>query len=1203
MRFVIWLPVWWALSANPAAGGEGASDFFDDSKVQEIRLYFSNSNWYDTLYNSHKSDPEDPYFPVRFKYGTIAINSIGARFKGSSSFYDNSSSQKKSFKLDFNKYDPDATFLGMKKLSLNNFDLEPDFLREKIFLDFASKYIAAIRAVHCRVYVNDVYWGLYLAVEQPDKAMMQDRFGKAEDGNLYSAGDSATLAYLGTNQTSYYSHYTLETNETENDWSDLVQFSDVLNNAAATDLAGRLEPIVDVDNILSSMALNSLFGNVESYGGSASEYYLYQRSDSGRFVFLHWDLNECLGMTIYSTPKVTNPMTMDPFWLPDSAKYGSRPLLTNLWAVDSYKKKYLRQLARMLREGFDETTVAARVTRLANLIRNDVYADTKKFYTNANFEASLTVPVSISIVGGHTTVNGVTQFVQQRNGYLKTLLQSYATASDIRLNELMNVNVSTLTDEAGEFDPWIEICNQGPGALSTSGFYLTDDSDNPKKYALPAKNLADGAFQILWLDNEAGQGTNHANFALKATGGNLFLYYASGGGVKLIDSISYPALKANQSLIRMNNSGAQWLVNDVATAGTENPVNGSNPWGETALLRISEFQAVNKGYLVDPDEPGEYPDWFEIYNPGASTVDMSGMFITDNMFNPTKWKVPQGVTIHPGGYLRFWADADPKQGSLHTNFQLDSDGEELALYRADGFTLIDCIVYPAQISNVSYGRRPDSVNSWSYFNVPTPLAANGLPSSATLEVSSGGSGAASTIGTGAEAQSGYATVSVNSGAAPYGVAIFSYAQKNIIVSEAGIPASPPTKSARVFIDYRSRVEALPGQAAGAMDIYTGIALANTTPQDATLIYTLRRLNGETLATGHGTLAAGAHIARFIHQFSGLAGDFKMPKDFADTIGFGALDIASDRAISITAMRMSVNQRSEMLFTSTPIADLSAASSTATLYFPQIANGGGYITTVALLNTSNANESGFLKLYANSGSALVVTDSNGSAGSLFAYAIPANGAWVFETNGSPATTHIGSMQIIPDSGTQAPVGAGVFRYTCGGITVTEAGIPSAVATTHARIFIDRTSGHDTGVAIAGVNDASVNVSVRAYAMNGSTTASDANTITLSGNGHLSAFAGQLVSGLRDGFTGVLDLESTTPFVALTLRSLYNTRRDYLITTFPVADLTRSAPFPTVFPQIADGGGYTTQFILLSAGEEARATVNLLNEDGASFSVMR
>jgi hypothetical protein len=997
----------------------------------------------------------------------------------------------------------------------------------------------------------------------------------------------------------------LETNNTENDWSDLVNFIDKLNNTAIADLPSHLEPILDVDNIMQAMAINSLFADVESYGGSASEYFLYHRADTGRFVFINWDLNECLGMTIYSTPKVSNAMTMDPFWLPDPSKYGTRPLLTNLWAIDSYKKKYLRQLARMLREGFDETTMSARITQLADLIRSDVYNDTKKYYTNANFETNLTNPVKISSMGTNVTVNGVLQFVQQRHNYLKTQLQSFATVSDIRLNELMSVNISALADEAGDFDPWIEIYNQGPGTLSTSGFYLTDTTSNPTKWALPVRSLADGAFQILWLDNETSEGTNHVNFRLNASGGNLYLYYASGSNTSMIDSISYPALESNRSLIRMNHGDNLWLASDVATPSAENPALGNDPWAQTALLRINELMAANKGYSEDPDEPGEYPDWFEIYNPGTVTVDMSGMFFTGKMNDPAGWRVPQGVTIAPGGYLVFWADADPGQGNMHTNFKLDGGGEQLDLFKADGVTLIDTVMFPAQIENISYGRKRNSVNEWTYYDNPfnpTPSAANGLPASATLAIAAGGDGTASTKGLPADVQVGYAAASVDSGAIPYGIAIYNYSQNGIIVSEAGVPASPPTQWARIFIDYRSGVEALPGQAAGTVDINTGIAIANTSSRAATVFYTLRGLNGAMLASGYGTLPAGAHDARFIDSFSVIATGFNLPSNFATVIQFGTLEISSDQDVSITALRMIRNQRSEALYTSTPVADLTAPFAASTQYFPHMANGGGYVTTVMLLNTSDYNESGTLNLYDNNGSALDVTDRNGVMGSSFAYSIHSKGAWVFETNGLPSSTVVGSMQIVPNSGNNAPVGAGVYRYTSGGITVSESGIPAATATTHAGIYIDLTSGHNTGVAIAGIDDTAVNVSAHAYGMDGSTAVGGTGTISLSGNGHYAAFAGQIISGLPEGFVGVLDLQAATPFAALTIRSLENNRSDFLITTFPLADLTQPAPSPIVFPQIADGGGYTTQFILLSAGGAVQSSVSILRNDGSFYGVI-
>lgn len=77
---------------------------------------------------------------------------------------------------------------------------------------------------------------------------------------------------------------------------------------------------------------------------------------------------------------------------------------------------------------------------------------------------------------------------------------------------------------------------------------------------------------------------------------------------------------------------------------------------------------------------------------------------------------------------------------------------------------------------------------------------------------------------------------------------------------------------------------------------------------------------------------------------------------------------------------------------------------------------------------------------------------------------------------------------------------------------------------------------------------------------------------------------------------MEISSTSPFVALTLRSLFNGRGDFLLTTFPIADLTRTAPTPIIFPQIANGGGITTQFILLSGGAASSTTVRYFAEDG-------
>jgi hypothetical protein len=428
--------------------------------------------------------------------------------------------------------------------------------------------------------------------------------------------------------------------------------------------------------------------------------------------------------------------------------------------------------------------------------------------------------------------------------------------------------------------------------------------------------------------------------------------------------------------------------------------------------------------------------------------------------------------------------------------------------------------------------------------------------------------------------------------------VFSFEENGVTVTEAGVPASPPTTAAQIFIDYRNAVSPVPGQSnAGTVNIDTGIAVVNYGSATANVTYTLRDINGVSLTNGIGTIAAGAHFAKFIDQINEVASGFNLPSNFQNTIQFASLEVSSDQPLSILALRMTTNQRNEVLFTTTPIADLTQSPSSSLLYFPQFADGGGYTTSLLLLNTSNGIESGTLQILDNNGVPLVVHQVGGTTNSSFSYAIQPGGAFRFQTDGSPATTNVGCVLLTPDFLSLTPISSGVFGYNPGSILVSESGIPAAVSTTHARIYVDLSGNHDTGLAIANVTDTNANITINAFQTDGATgVGTSQGPLQLVGGGHAAEFADQLITGLPVGFTGVLDVSSTTPFAALTIRSLYNERHDFLMTTFPVADANQVAPSPIVFPQIADGGGYATQFIFISAGEASSSTLAFYDENG-------
>lgn len=122
-------------------------------------------------------------------------------------------------------------------------------------------------------------------------------------------------------------------------------------------------------------------------------------------------------------------------------------------------------------------------------------------------------------------------------------------------------------------------------------------------------------------------------------------------------------------------------------------------------VAITELMAKNDTSITDED--GAHSDWIELYNPGASAIDLTDWCLTDNPTNLAKWRFP-AVTLNSKEFLIVWASAKNRRvpGSpLHTNFSLDANGEYLALVRPDGVTIEQefAPTFPALRDDESYG--------------------------------------------------------------------------------------------------------------------------------------------------------------------------------------------------------------------------------------------------------------------------------------------------------------------------------------------------------------------------------------------------------------------------------------------------------------------------------------------------------------------
>ncbi|MFH1842596.1 MAG: CotH kinase family protein [bacterium] len=708
-----------ALSPGLAGAALTPADhpLFDGDAVHEIHLTFDQADyWTQLTYNfEHYDDP--PYIEATFDWDSTHLETIGVRFKGNSSYW-GYYGLKKSFKLDIDEFVAGQEIGGLDKLTLNNCYLDPSYVREKTNYELCEALgMATCRTNFVALYINGTYWGLYLLVEQQDQEFIESRYGAGEDGNLWKGEPYGTLEYLGPVESSYYNNYELKTNETANDWSDLVDFIDQINNTPVSVLSDSLHNRLDVNSALAMMAVDNYTVNLDCYVGRCANYYFYHRDLDDRFVFTKWDQNEAWGIFNMYNLSTTQMQQLSPYWTnPQSGE--DRPLAEQLWQVPAYDDVYLGHMKRLMAGAAEPTTLIARMTELRDLIRTWVYADPNTMFTDAQFEACMTSNVYAS--GGPPPgrlIPALQTFVTARYNYLQSTIGSWTPIEGLVLNELMASNSATVADEAGDFDDWIEITNTSGVSINLGGLGLTDHFEGTPDFVFPTMTLAPGEYVMVWADEEPGEGDLHAPFKLDADGEDVFLT----DGAVIIDQVTFPALGADVSWGRWPDGIGDWAMLSLATPGAENE-NPEEP--EVITLWINEFVALNDAGIVD--EAGEFEDWVEIYNPGPDAVEMGGLFLTDDLTQTTQWAFPDTV-LSAGEFLLVWCDNDESDGPLHANFKLGGGGEDIGLFGrlSAGNEVIDSYVFGVQTSNVSEGRQYDGDPVWTFFSTPTPGDSNG----------------------------------------------------------------------------------------------------------------------------------------------------------------------------------------------------------------------------------------------------------------------------------------------------------------------------------------------------------------------------------------------------------------------------------------------------------------------------------------------
>jgi hypothetical protein len=259
------------VSAGPAVADEAAW-LYEPDHVTEIDLELP-----DESREALAADP-DEYVEGTFSlerhdgtsYGPLVV---GVKLKGNASF--RTLDGKAAFKLKFNEFVKGQTFLGLKKLTLNNMLQDPTMLHEVLAYEaFRAAGLPGWRTGYAYVRVNGDDYGVYLNIETPDSVALKRWYPATQ--HLYEGEFAADVVDV----------HRYEIEEGDDDTADLEALI-----AAATDWRG-MGDVADLEQMTRYWAVERYIGQSDGYTGVTPNNYYLHSDDHGVFTLLPWGTDQ-----------------------------------------------------------------------------------------------------------------------------------------------------------------------------------------------------------------------------------------------------------------------------------------------------------------------------------------------------------------------------------------------------------------------------------------------------------------------------------------------------------------------------------------------------------------------------------------------------------------------------------------------------------------------------------------------------------------------------------------------------------------------------------------------------------------------------------------------------------------------------------------------------------------------------------------------
>jgi len=315
------------------------------------------------------------------------------------------------------------------------------------------------------------------------------------------------------------------------------------------------------------------------------------------------------------------------------------------------------------------------------------------------------------------------------------LLLAENAKAQIIINEVMAANHSLISDEDGSFEDWIEIKNIDTDPVNLSGYGLSDDPENPRKWIFPDYVLQPGELLLVWAS-----GKDRKPESGSRTSGIERHFFADIDGTAVQDLINHPSFPNNPT------------SKSILTGVLEGPSNIGDNYGQHLFTQLIAPQTGNYIFNITSDDNShlylstdssaenavliaEVPDWtrpweWEKYSEQVSNpvyleegeeyhlkILMKEGGGSDNV--AVRWYLPDGTLEEPLSATHCFVVSD----FFHTSFRINNGNEPILLTNPDE-TVIDEMPVVYIPVNKSIGRTITNTADWGFFNQPTPGNSN-----------------------------------------------------------------------------------------------------------------------------------------------------------------------------------------------------------------------------------------------------------------------------------------------------------------------------------------------------------------------------------------------------------------------------------------------------------------------------------------------